>query len=75
MKKYLLSERQLMTLLKAYHKLSILEIDGVDNWSGYMISYDDYVTNVLKANGEEVTGHVDIEDLVESDLKQYPSYN
>lgn len=75
MKKYLLSEKELMALLEAYHRLSILEIDGVDNWSGYMISYDDYVTNMLEANGEEVNGHVDIEDLVESDLKKYPSYN
>lgn len=75
MKKYLLSEKELMVLLEAYHKLNILEIDGVDNWSSYMMSYDNYVTNMLEANGEEFTGHVDIEDLVESDLKKYPSYN
>lgn len=75
MKKYLLSEEQLIHLLEAYHKLSILEIDGVDNWEGYMTSYDDYVTKMLKANGEKINGHVDIEDLVECNLKNYPSYN
>ena len=75
MKKYLLSEEQLTHLLEAYHKLSILEIDGVDNWEGYMTSYDVYVTQMLKANGEKINGHVDIEDLVECNLKNYPSYN
>lgn len=36
MKKYIVDESELLELLEAYIKLSILERDGVDNWMWYM---------------------------------------
>lgn len=42
-KQYLIDEDTLRELLRDSHKLTILERDGVDNWSWYMESHNEYV--------------------------------
>lgn len=40
-----IKESEYRALLKADLKLSILETDGVDNWSGYMCDYGEIMVN------------------------------
>ena len=62
MKRYLLTEKQLLELLESYHRLSALESGGVDNWSWYGESNEDY----LAIDNDE-----SFEDCARRDLKDY----
>ena len=42
-KQYLIDEDTLKELLRDSHKLAILERDGVDNWTWYMTSLEEYL--------------------------------
>lgn len=59
-KKYQISEKELRTLLSAYHILAALEYGGVDNWEWYGESLNGYL------NGDE-----DFDDIVNEEIKKY----
>ena len=59
-RKYQIGEKELRTLLGAYHRLAALEYGGVDNWEWYGESIDDYL------NGDE-----DFDDIVNEEIKKY----
>ena len=59
-RKYQISEKELRTLLDAYHRLAALEYGGVDNWEWYGESIDGYL------NGDE-----DFDDIVNEEIKKY----
>ena len=48
MKYRLVPEEELLDLLRDSHKLACLDWDGVDNWHGYMESFDEYIAMHLK---------------------------
>lgn len=67
MKCYKVTEEDLLEFLSAYHKLQVLERDGVDNWAWYMEGRKDY----LKENGvseEEIEDGFDFYDLARSEI-------
>lgn len=64
MKYYKVPEDDLAQLISDSIKLSILEIDGVDNWEWYMESRKDLIT---KYYGEDI----DFEEAAIRDLKYY----
>ena len=59
-KKYQISEKELRTLLDAYHRLAALEYGGVDNWEWYGESISDYLN-----------GYEDFDDIVNEEIKKY----
>lgn len=67
---YKISERDLLYLLEAYHKLSVLEWDGVDNWEWYMEGRANYLKD-CGVTEEEIDNDFDFEDLAKRDLKDY----
>ena len=48
MKYRLVPEDELLELLRDSHKLNCLDWDGVDNWSWYLHSFDEYIATHLK---------------------------
>lgn len=57
--KYIISENELLTLLRNAEILSCLEGGGVDNWDGYDMSL----------------GYMEGEELIAEDLEEmYPQY-
>ena len=64
MKYYKVPEDQLTELISDSIKLSILEVDGVDNWEWYMESRKDLITEYY---GEDI----DFEEAAIRDLKYY----
>ena len=55
-KRYLLTETELLELLKDRYKLAALEAMGVDNWDGYEYAFEDWNEDEYKeglANYEE----------------------
>ena len=71
---YKISESELRALLTASHKLDVLEQDGVDNWSWYMESKDEYIRLIAEANkfpGNWNEDHLDFEELVENEIELY----
>lgn len=41
-KRYLLTETELLELLKDRYKIAALEAMGVDNWDGYNYAFEDW---------------------------------
>lgn len=77
-KYYKISEDELKELLYAMHKLSILEIDGVDNWTWYMEGREEYVKSYCEENDIPLVvdedGDIELPDfteLAEWDLRYY----
>lgn len=65
-KYYLVSESTLRRLLDSEAHLTILERDGVDNWTGYMEGARDY----FKEAGLDY-GSNDFEDLVNLEIQRF----
>lgn len=63
-KKYILTKKQLIDLLKSSIELSYLESGGVDNWEWYGEHYEEL----------ENDGFDDFEDAAEDELKNYEEY-
>ena len=42
-----ISQKEFIEMSIAYHKLSVLETDGVDNWTWYMESQEEYIKEML----------------------------
>lgn len=82
-KQYLIDEVILKKLLYAYHKLEILERDGVDNWSWYMEGRTQYLAECVSMlpwnEGRSVKdlmaqiedGDYDIDDLVNDQISVF----
>lgn len=69
---YKISERTLLELLAASRKLDCLEIDGVDNWTGYMVSRAEYLAETIGVEVEDVHElDLDFWDAAKDDLKGY----
>lgn len=67
-----ISKTELKNLLYANEKLSILENDGVDNWSEYMSGCVEYLADALGVSTEYIRkNHIQINDLVEQEIKNY----
>lgn len=67
-----ISKTELKNLLWANEKLSILENNGVDNWSGYMDNCAEYLADALGVSIEYVKENdICIEDLIEQEIKHY----
>ncbi len=67
-----ISKTELMNLLWANEKLSILENAGVDNWYGYMTNKIEYLADALGVTEEFIEENdIDIEDLVEKEIINY----
>lgn len=62
MKRYLLTEEQLVSLLADYHKLSALENGGVNNWDWYEESIKDYLA---------IENDEDFEECARKELDSY----
>lgn len=69
-KYYKVPEKELVDLLEAWHKLSVLECDGVDNWTWYMEGRKDYLRN-YEVTEEEIEDGFDFGDLAYRELKIY----
>lgn len=67
---YKVSEKELIDLLEAYHRLTVLEWDGVDNWTWYMEGRTDYLMD-SGVTEEEIEDGFSFEDLAVRDLKDY----
>lgn len=62
-KYYCLSEEQLRKLIKASNDLNAFECGGIDNWSYYYDSLDEYYTNSAEELGFD-TEEKDLQELV-----------
>lgn len=73
MKNYLVSEKELKALLTDSMALTALETAGVDNWSYYWESFQDFVEKWKEENCV-VSNEKDwwtIEDIAEAELEGY----
>lgn len=78
-KMYIISEKDLLELLEAYHRLAALEGGGVDNWDWYCESCADFINDYVHENDIDFSEDSDIEDFWFSDIakievEQYPIY-
>lgn len=76
MKKYIIEEEKLISLLAASYKLQALEAGGVDNWSWYSDACNDWLNEVRPANLDEDEaweyGFVKLaEDIIPSKFEEY----
>lgn len=69
MKYFRISELDLRELLAAAHLSWSLESWGVDNWIGWGEAQNNYVEEYNHASG---TAYEDIEEIVETELCDYP---
>lgn len=72
---YKVSEPTLLDLLSRVYKLEALEDGGVDNWSGYIDSCDDFLRAYCKNKGIDPKlaeeGEIGFYDVAESDLSKF----
>ena len=72
---YKVRESTLLDLLSRAYKLEALEDGGVDNWSWYIDSCDDFLRTYCKNNGIDPKlvdeGAIGFYDVAESDLKNF----
>lgn len=70
---YIISKERLLELLKAEDILNVLEQDGVDNWSWYMESRNEYLKDGAEIYGVHLkdTEDFDFNDLAELALRDY----
>lgn len=73
-KKYVLTETQLLGLLEDRAVLQCLDWDGVDNWSWYMTSRNDFISSALEITLEEVSEKdLGFQDVAKKNLEKYPT--
>ena len=76
MKKYIVDEDKLISLLAASYKLQALESGGVDNWSWYSDACNDWLNEVRPVDLDEDEawdyGFVNLaEDIIQSKFEEY----
>ena len=86
MKYRLVPEDELLDLLRDSHKLNCLDWDGVDNWSWYLESFDEYIATHLKETKQykdrpikelidiTIDESFDFNTLAEIDIERYTEY-
>lgn len=84
-KQYIVDETELLDLLENYYKMTVLERDGVDNWSWYMEGKKDFLKCAIKQNPKyQECNNEQIEDMIyegygfqslaEDELENYEVY-
>ena len=68
MKYYKISEDELRELLESYLELSMLNWDGVDNWTWYGASYRELIKEYIPDAGED-TDFSDVAALLLNDYE------
>ena len=68
---YKISEKELLEFIANSNRLLALEQGGVDNWSWYGMSFDEFVKQAKEDNPELYKDVEYIEDLTEIDLQFY----
>ena len=67
-KQYLIDEETLRELLRAAHTLTILERDGVDNWSWYMEGRNEYLIDCIgELPWNDGKDYADLQEIVEEE--------
>lgn len=70
--KYIIEEKELLSLLIDRAILECLEEAGVDNWSWYMYNKEDYLAEAMNMTPEEVEEkEIDFDDLAKTLLDFY----
>ena len=72
MQYYMVSEKEMRMLLRAYNKAIALESGGVDNWEWYGASICDFIDEWVRENDLDPEEDWGLEDMVDMDLKEYP---
>lgn len=72
MQYYMVSEKEMRALLRAYNKAIALESGGVDNWEWYGASICDFIDEWVRENDLDPEEDWGLEDMVDMDLKEYP---
>lgn len=70
MKKYILTEKELIELLSASLELGFLESSGVDNWEWYGEGREEYFAELLEKPIEEVANY-NYKDIAKQMLSEY----
>lgn len=70
MKKYILTEEELIELLSASLELNFLESSGVDNWEWYGEGREEYFAELLEKPIEEVVNY-NYKDIAKQMLSEY----
>lgn len=65
---YQIKEARLLELLAAESELTVLEMTGVDNWSGYGEGEEEYFAECSEEYETPVTSHVEV---AKEDIKNY----
>ena len=73
-KYYYLTEEELLILLTDSIRLKALETGGVDNWSWYGDSINDFINSWVEENFLDSKYYWEIEDIAKSELKNYSSF-
>ena len=68
-KYYKVSEEELRELLDAYYRLTALEWGGVDNWSWYSESFDDFIKNYNEENPNHQVKYM--EEIANIEINNY----
>ena len=73
---YIVSKERLLELLKAEDKLTVLEGDGVDNWTWYMEGRRQYLKEGAEIYGVNIDDNedFDFEDLAELALQDFEEF-
>ena len=72
MKKYILTEEELIELLSASLELNFLEGSGVDNWKWYKEGREEYFSELLGKPIEEVVNYnYNYKDIAKQMLSEY----
>lgn len=73
MKKYIVSEEDLLELLVAQARLDCLENDGVDNWDWYMAGAGAFIRDGISNYDVNIPEDInlDFEDLARLELNDY----
>lgn len=68
---YKISKNELLYFLRRDAELDILKWDGVDNWSGFGVSYTEYLKEFFGTDYDEEVESLDLHDVAQERLKEY----
>jgi hypothetical protein len=71
MKYYKVSEKDLQYFIECRAKLEALEAGGVDNWSWYGESFENYLEDMKDEYDMEINEDLDFLDIVHREIKKF----
>ena len=74
MKKYIIEEKQLLSLLEDSIRLGALDAGGVDNWSWYGENFREVIAEFFPNQSAEDLEDTGFENCAEELLKSYEEY-